>query len=316
MFSQLARTLRESVALAHKADIAPVLRALAPASAGAAKLGDDCAAIPDGDGFLLFAIEGFLPEFVASEPYFAGWCGVMVNASDIAAMGGRAIAVVDAVWSRNQAEASPILSGLADAAAAYGIAIVGGHSNTRAPGGNLSVAILGRAKKLLTSFDARPGDILVAAIDLRGRMRDPHPFWDASTGAPPERLRADLDLLPRIAEAELAESAKDISNAGVIGTAAMLADCSHVGACIDVRAIPRPDDVSLDLWLKVFPSFGFLIACGARQAEAVIGLFTARGIAAAVIGSCDESRTLAITDGESVEMVWDFRERSLLGAAA
>lgn len=316
MFSTLARTLRKSGALAHKADIAPVLRALGPVAAGGLKLGDDCAAIPDGDGFLLFAIEGFLPEFVANEPYFAGWSGVMVNASDIAAMGGRAIAVVDAIWSSSQAEALPILSGLADAAAAYGIAIVGGHSNMRAPGSNLSVAILGRAERLLTSFDAQPGDALVAAIDLRGRMRDPHPFWDASTGAPPERLRADLELLPRIAETELAASAKDISNAGIVGTAAMLADCSNVGACIDVRAIPRPDDVLLERWLEVFPSFGFLIACRAGNCDTVIDLFTKRGIAAAAIGTCDASRTLRITDGVAVEMIWDFGDRSLLGAAA
>ena len=54
----------------------------------AVAVGDDCAAIPDGDGFLLFAIEGFMNEFVARDPWFAGWCGVMVNVSDIAAMGG------------------------------------------------------------------------------------------------------------------------------------------------------------------------------------------------------------------------------------
>jgi AIR synthase-related protein len=316
VLADLAQSLRQSRALAHKADIAPVLAALRPGPASAIKIGDDCAAIPDGDGFLVFAIEGFLQEFVQSEPYFAGWSGIMVNASDIAAMGGRPIAVVDAIWSADHATASPILAGLADAAAAYAIPIVGGHTNTRAKSANLSVAILGRAKRLLTSFDARPGDTLIAAIDLRGRTRDPHPFWDASAGAPSERLRADLDLLPQIAEANLACAAKDISNAGIIGTAAMLLDCSRIGACIDVRKIPRPDHVALERWLEVFPSFGFLIACGASTRDRVIGMFTARGIAAAAIGTCDVSRTLCITDGNSHEVIWDFGERTLLGVAA
>ena len=45
----------------------------------AVPVGDDCAAIPDGDGHLLFAIEGFINAFVAADPWFAGWCGVMVN---------------------------------------------------------------------------------------------------------------------------------------------------------------------------------------------------------------------------------------------
>jgi AIR synthase-related protein len=316
MLSDLAQSLRVSRGLAHKADIAPVVRAVRQIPDTAIKLGDDCAAIPDGEGFLLLAIEGFLQDFVEAEPYFAGWSGVMVNASDIAAMGGRPIAVVDAIWSQGHAAASPILAGLADAAAAYAVPIIGGHTNTRALGSNLSVAILGRATRLLTSFDAKPGDTLIAAIDLRGRMRDPHPFWDASSGAPPDRLRADLDLLPRIAEAELAVAAKDISNAGIIGTAAMLADCSRVGACIDLRAIPRPDHVPLDRWLQAFPSFGFLIACGAGTPATIIDLFAARGIAAAAIGTCDDSRTLRITDGNTIEKIWDFHERALLGVAA
>jgi selenophosphate synthetase-related protein len=165
MLSDLAQALRLSRGLAHKADIAPVLQSLRQAPVSAIRVGDDCAAIPDGDGFLLLAIEGFLQEFVESEPHFAGWSGVMVNAADIAAMGGRAVAVVDAIWSRDHDAAAPILAGFADAARTYGIPIVGGHTNTRARHNNLSVAILGRARKLLTSFDAKPGE--ARAIRIR-----------------------------------------------------------------------------------------------------------------------------------------------------
>jgi AIR synthase-related protein len=279
-------------------------------------LGDDCAAIPDGDGFLLFAIEGFLPGFVAAEPYFAGWSGVMVNLSDIAAMGGRPIAVVDAVWSNGAAQAAPVLAGLADAAVAYGVPIVGGHSNMRAPGAALSVAVLGRARHLLTSFDARPGDVLVAAIDLRGRMRDPHPFWDASSDAPPARLRADLEILPLLAEDCLCRTGKDISNAGLVGTAAMLLECSGIGARIDVTSVPRPDGMALERWLLAFPSFGFLLAAGPDSVDAVLARFAARGIAAAAIGACDASRVLRVADAQDEAEIWRFDETALLGAAA
>ena len=81
--------------------------------------------------------------------------------------------------------------------------IVGGHTNIRTDRSQLSVAIVGRAKRLLTSFDARPGDVLVAAVDHRGRYRAPFDNWEAATDAPPERLRGDLDILPQIAEAGL-----------------------------------------------------------------------------------------------------------------
>ena len=56
-------------------------------------------------------------------------------------------------------------------------------------------------KRLLTSFDARPGDRLIAAIDLRGRYREPFANWEAATAAAPARLIADLEVLPALAEA-------------------------------------------------------------------------------------------------------------------
>ena len=87
-------------------------------------------------------------EFVAADPWFAGWCGVMVNLSDVAAMGGRAIAVVDALWAKGEAGAEPVLAGMKAAAERYGVPIIGGHSNLSCNQSQLSVAILGRAKKL------------------------------------------------------------------------------------------------------------------------------------------------------------------------
>ncbi|WVM89251.1 AIR synthase related protein [Halopseudomonas pachastrellae] len=46
----------------------------------------------------MLAIEGMIPRFVEQAPWFAGWSAVMANVSDIAAMGGRATAVVNAYW--------------------------------------------------------------------------------------------------------------------------------------------------------------------------------------------------------------------------
>ena len=200
VFEALARAARESAGLAAKAEIGAVAERLGLHGA-AVPVGDDCAAIPDGDGWLLFAIEGFINGFVAADPWFAGWCGIMVNLSDIAAMGGRPIAVVDAIWADGEPAAAAILDGMKAASEAYGTPIVGGHSNLRTSQAQLAVAVLGRAgPRLLTSFDARPGDALVAAIDHRGAYREPFDNWQAALQAPGARLRADLALLPEIAE--------------------------------------------------------------------------------------------------------------------
>ena len=312
----MAAALAQGRGLAHKQDIAPVLRRLGLAADDAIRPGDDCAAIPDGDGFLLLAIEGFLDSFVAAEPRFAGYCGVMVNLSDIAAMGGRPLAVIDAIWSDGPDAAAEILDGLGDAARAYGVPIVGGHTNTRSDGGRLSAAVLGRAQCLLTSFDARPGDALIAAIDLRGRYREPYPYWDASTGADPARLRSDLDILPRIAEAGLCRAAKDISMAGLVGTALMLLEGSGIGARIDLAAVPRQPGAEMLRWLQAFPSFGFLLAAPRAHVDAILARFAERGIAAAAIGACDASRVLRIADAGAEAEVWDLRRRALTGCGA
>ncbi|HEY0121040.1 MAG TPA: sll0787 family AIR synthase-like protein [Rhizobium sp.] len=307
----LADKLIASSGIAAKADIGTVAASLGLIGQPVA-VGDDCAALPDGDGYLLFAIEGFINEFVAADPWFAGWCGVMVNISDIAAMGGRPIAVVDAVWANGEAGAAPVLEGMRAAARTFGVPIVGGHTNIRTDRSQLSVAILGRASRLLTSFDARPGDVLIAAIDHRGRYREPFNNWEAATDAPSARLRTDLEILPEIAEAGLALAAKDISQGGIVGTAIMLAECSGVGIEIDVSAIPLPDGVTLDRWLATFPSFGYLISVSPGKADDVIRRFTNRNISAATIARIVAGSTVAITDGTERAVIRDHTETPLL----
>jgi uncharacterized protein len=237
----------------------------------------------------------------------------MVNVSDVAAMGGRPIAVVDAVWAANEAEVDPVLTGLRAASHAFGVPVVGGHTNQRSDRGQLAVAILGRARRLLSSFDARPGDRLVAAIDLRGRYREPFSHWEAATDAPPPRLRGDLEILPAIAEAGLALAAKDISQGGIVGTAMMLAECSGVGATIEVAAIPRPEGAEFDRWLQTFPSYGYILAVAPPKVAPVIGRFADRGIAAVDIGAMTSENRVAVTDGHAIETIWNFDREPLTG---
>ena len=314
--------------LAHKRDISEVVgalqRALPTAGQGATQavpIGDDCAAIPDGDGFLLFAIEGFVEDFVARLPWFAGYCGVMVNVSDIYAMGGRPIAVVDALWSRGNETSQPLLEGLTTASARYAVPIVGGHTNQQNAHGQLAVAIIGRASKLLTSFNARPGDFLVMAIDLRGAYEEPHLYWNASTHAPAQRLRADLEVLPGLAEDGLCDAAKDISMAGSIGTTLMLLECSQVGAVIDIDAIPRPDldtppamatGAALLRWLQAFPSYGFVLSVRPEHVDAVLQRFADRDIASAVVGTVTHDPQVLLRRGGDISLLWDVSTQALI----
>ena len=129
---ELAAELRRSLGILHKRDIQTAADRLG-ALVGSThqepiRLGDDCAAIPDGEGYLLLAAEGMWPTLVDTDPWFAGWCAVMVNVSDIYAMGGRPIAVVDTVWSQSPEAVEPLWQGMVAASQAFNVPIVGGHT--------------------------------------------------------------------------------------------------------------------------------------------------------------------------------------------
>ena len=303
-FATLSRLIGFLRAQAGVLDKLAITRAFAPAQplAGAIKIGDDCAAIPDNGGFLLFAGEGMLESFVNDDPWFAGYSAVMVNVSDIAAMGGRALAIVDILWTPELEQANAIWEGITAASQAYGVPVVGGHTTITRSGKNfLAAAVLGRAQHLITSFDAKPGDDLLLAVDLRGKYQGDQPFWNASVGAPAERLQRDLDLLPAIAEKLWVRAGKDISNGGIIGTLAMLLQCSNVGAELWLDRIPRPDGADLARWLISFPSFGFLFSVDPNQTANVTALFNDRQIACTRVGTITGSRAFALVYGTARE---------------
>ena len=310
----LAKTLKQSLGIVHKQDIQTVSRFLgAENAASRVQLGDDCAAIHDRDGYLLLAAEGMMPDFVASDPWFAGWSAVMVNVSDIYAMGGRPIAVVDTLWSQDAAISQPLLAGMSAAARAYQVPIVGGHTNARSSYDALSVAILGRAQQLISSFQAQPGDRLLMAIDLRGKLHPKYPFWNAATETAPARLRADLELLPKLAENGLCDAGKDISMGGVIGTTLMLLETSNCGAVIDLDVIPRPAEIPLDRWLVSFPSYGFLLSIRPDRVLAVEQMFRDRQITCTDIGEVISTPQLMLTARQESIIFWDFDREHLTG---
>ncbi|BFM38868.1 sll0787 family AIR synthase-like protein [Synechocystis sp. LKSZ1] len=316
MLAALIAQLQNSIGILHKQDIQTALSILKPEMLqilADIRPGDDCAAIPDGDGYLLLASEGMMPFFVEQDPWFAGWSAVMVNVSDICAMGGRAIAVVDTIWSQSLEQAQPLWAGMQAAAQAYNLPIVGGHTNCHSPYNALSVSILGRATRLITSFDAQPGQQLLMVVDLNGAMHPTFPFWNAATKAEPTRLQTNLALLPHLAEIGLCKAGKDISMGGIIGTTLMLLETSGRGAVLNLESIPRPASTPLETWLTVFPSYGFLLSVDTAQVTLVQKLFRDRQLTCEVIGEINSGSELVLQLQQESISFWDFNHRPLTG---
>jgi len=297
-----ARTLSKSLHSAWFPSAEPILN------------GDDTAALPDRDGYTLFAAEGMRPELVVADPWFAGFCSVMVNLSDVAAMGGRPWAVVDVLFL-GSGDSERVLEGMRAASELFGVPIVGGHTARVNTGTMLAVAVLGRAKRLISSHAAKPGHVLLMAVDLRGSFRVPGAF-NAATAASAQQLRAQLAILPELAEAGLVGAGKDISMAGTCGSIAMLLETSGVGAVLDLERVPAPDGVDPLRWLTAFPSYGYVLSVESRHVTQVCARFDSVGVACAAVGFVDASRQLILQHGSARALYLDLAERPLTGFGA
>lgn len=287
--SELVARFRRHPALASKAWLRLVSQTFG-ATDWASGPGDDAAVIDIDGSHLLVAGEAIYPPFVTSDPFNAGVAAVVANVNDIAAMGGRALGLVDTVVA-SEGGARRALEGIRHASGLYGVPVVGGHLNVTEWPASVSAFVLGRAARVLSANDVSPGQLLLAACCVRGTMRDDFPFW-SSLGAQQESLADDIAILPSVAEAGDCVAAKDVSMAGLMGSVAMLLEPTRAGVTVDLDRVPRPPGIPIGDWVFAFPSFGFLLCAPPSREHACRTAFTDRGISCEVVGEINATGKL------------------------
>ena len=271
--------------------------------------GDDGAVVEVSGGSIVVCGEAMHPAFVASDPRAAGMAAVLANVNDLAAMGAMPRGIVNTVVA-SAPVAAEALQGMAEAAALYDVPIVGGHTSEHPGEPALSAFAVGDADRVLSASRAREGQHLVFACCLEGRMRTDFPFF-TTIGSRGSRLAADVRLLARAAQQELASAAKDVSMAGSIGSLAMLLEPGRLGAEVDLGELPVPDGVSLDRWLVCFPTYAFWLTTD-RPGQCV-DLFRSAGLAAAVAGTITGSGLLTMRDRDASRQVFDLKQEPITG---
>ncbi|WP_332449690.1 methanogenesis marker 2 protein [Methanoculleus sp.] len=299
----VARAVREYEGVTRKRVIGEMVRSLRIESPDVvASFGEDAAVIRhNAEDALLLAADGIWSKLMEADPFWAGYCAVLVNVHDIAAMGGRPVAMVDILSVTNDEIRDEVTRGMVTASTQFGVPIVGGHLHPETPYSVVDVAILGTARmdQLIFSDTAEEGDRVVAAIDLDGRVHPSCSFnWDSVTMKSAEEVRAQIRVMEDLGREHLVTAGKDISNPGVIGTLGMLLEVSGKGAVIDLEAIPRPDLAAFGLpfeqWVRMYPGMGFILTVKEENVEEVCRRFTDVGIAAAPIGEVDGTGRLTI----------------------
>jgi thiamine-monophosphate kinase len=262
--------------------------------------GDDCAVLRAGSQRLLFTVDAL----VEGVHFRRGWLtprqlgrkAFLVNASDVAAMGGAprwCVVNIAAPPHTAAADIAAISRGVAAAARDNGASLVGGNLS-RARQLAVTVALLGDAPpRPITRSAARPGDLLYvtgrlgeAALGLRALRADRGVRGPAVRRfrEPPARWRAAA----RLARSGAVSAMIDVSD-GLVQDLGHLCAASRVGARIAVARLPssaRVRRAGIALALAGGEDYELLCAVPARHRRRVERLAERLDTPFTYIGDC------------------------------
>lgn len=201
--------------------------------------GDDCAVLAPSGRSLLVTTDLLTDgtDFVLSEvgPRAAGRKAMAVNLSDIAAMAGLPTAAVVAVAlprGGGRSVGEELYDGIREVADEFGVAVVGGDTNSWAGGLVVAVTVFGEAtaRGPVLRSGARPGDWVFVTGPVGGSIRGRH-LTPTPRVREALRLHNEVDLHAMI----------DVSD-GLAADLNHILEESHCGAVLDAAAIPiHPD---------------------------------------------------------------------------
>lgn len=270
--------MREAEAIAAALRIVPIADAIRGP-------GDDAAVLSPPDGNLVWAtdlvIEGRHFDLAWSSLADAAFKAVARNASDLAAMGAAPVAFLAAVAlpEADEARIHQVATGLADAARAFVLPIVGGDLSRSEPI-VFAVSVLGRVDDAGLGRDgAKPGDVLAVTgtLGAAASALAAHRAGDAGAEA---LLRSHPELEERFRRGTarleagralrgIAHAAIDVSD-GILLDASRIATASEVELEVDRSALPVAEGVrEIAAALDLDP---LALACGGDDYELLMTL--------------------------------------------
>lgn len=311
---ELVRHIREYRGVVRKAPITPVAAGLIPVQSDEvlASYGEDAAVIKCGKEILLMAADGILEDLVKKNPFWAGYCSVLVNVNDIAAMGGIPLAMVNVISTSDTETRAKMIEGMRAACEKFGVPMVGGHTHPDTSYSAVDVAILGKTdrSRLVLSNGASVDEPIIFAMDLTGEFTEGVPYsWDTTSKKSAKEVRRQLRTMNKIAP--YLTAGKDISNPGALGSLGMLLEASDRGGLVEISKIPRPPGVDLVRWLTAYQGCGFVVTCRPARVKVVIDEFARADITASVCGSVTSGHLLELELDGHRETLFDFSTDTL-----
>lgn len=320
-FNEIIESIRTFKGVTRKKSIADVREKLKDTYNISGKVhlafGDDAAAIDIGNDLLmLMATDGIWGSLMDIDPWWSGYCSVLVNVNDIAAMGGIPMGMTNVLSSSNPKITEEIMDGINEGVKKFGVPMVGGHTHPDTPYEALDVAISGIVGKndVLPSCGAKLGDNVIVAIDLDGSVYSGTEInWDTTSDKSPKYVQDQIKIMNSIAKKHLVNSCKDISNPGIVGTLGMLLEASNMGANIDLESIPKPEDMDWISWFKMYPGSAFVLTATDDNTDELIKMLNKEHITANCIGTVTNNHVLSMNYKNTSKKVFDFDSEIIMG---
>jgi HAD superfamily hydrolase (TIGR01509 family) len=295
----------------------------------AAGVGEDVAAI-DIEGIETIVAHGDPITLASGE---LGRFAVHVNANDIAASGADPRWLLTTVLlpaGTTPSQALALLGELADAAAAQGVTIIGGHTEVTGAVSRPVVAAttigVARRSDLREKCAVRAGDhiLLTKGLAVEGAALLARELGERlnALGMSDAELAACRDLLDHVSvvpEARLAagfagvRAMHDVTEGGLSTALRELASATGRAITVHIDRVPvLPEATRLCALLGADPlgligSGSLLICCDPAEAETLLERFAGAGIAAADIGACGAAAAGPEAPGEGVNAFEDGR---------
>jgi len=305
--TNLVKKLRDFRGLTRKFALGEILNIVGEATY------DDAGFFNVGDLKVVVSCDGIVESLVKSDPWLAGYYSVLVNVNDVVAKGARPVGFINIISSSSSEVRRKVAEGIRDGLRKYGLKLLKGHLHPDTSYDSVEAAVVGIARNVLPSTEARQGDALIIALDLVGEFSSEGwlKTFDSTTLKSSQEVLDRLNSMIELAEEGLARAARDISGPGITGTIAMLCESSQVGTSINLERIPKPKNVKLEDWLTTYPGIGFIIST--NQPEECLQLLRSHKLAASTIGEITADEEIWLSYKEQRVMFLDLKRKSVFG---
>lgn len=311
MLKKIARCIQQNQNIIEKKEINPIVDYIdAHAFKSAAifsDIGEDSAAVRDADYFILVTTDRIKTSYIETFPYGAGFSSILVGVDDIFCCGGIPLAASVILSFKDKNIGQKVIEGICEGSNKFKIPIIRGHTNPNGLSYELSSTMIGKIKKrnYISAKNAKLNDNIILAVDFDGKVADASKlYWDTVTFKDSETVLNKRKSMNIIAEKQLANSSKDISNGGIFGTILQLIKYSQVGANININNIQIPpklieQNYSLDIYIKMYLTTSYILTSSENKTKDLIKCFEDFGLTANCIGKIIKDKNLLkISDGK------------------